>query len=286
MGSVSLESPQTLNLYAFCINDPINHVDPSGLGFFSFLKKLFKGIVKVLSNKWVQLAILIAVAVITGPASGMFFGFTESAHHAITMVRVLTGAVLSASTAASQWTRKKKKEPEGPCPPGHPCTVTIIIPPDIPPNVMGPGRPDNSSWFRLLWEFFSGTGPKERQFGPNSDMTRGLRNSPGVNANRDKFCEGGQRAYQGSASFGLSALFRAGVNMPRQFVGSYNISITPRSGGGALFEITNTTHLKSLLYQAPGVQDIQPSEMKALSNKEQTYWWKEDNPCGMRRLLN
>src|SRR6185369_6768948 len=37
MQSASLSSPQTLNLYAYCMNDPVNHVDPSGLGFFSFL---------------------------------------------------------------------------------------------------------------------------------------------------------------------------------------------------------------------------------------------------------
>src|SRR5712664_198697 len=30
MKSVSLASPQTLNLYAYCTNDPINHTDPSG----------------------------------------------------------------------------------------------------------------------------------------------------------------------------------------------------------------------------------------------------------------
>ena len=34
--------PQTLNLYAYCANDPINYFDPSGLGFFSLLKKIFK----------------------------------------------------------------------------------------------------------------------------------------------------------------------------------------------------------------------------------------------------
>ncbi len=45
MRSVSLSSPQTLNLYAYCINDPINHVDPSGLGFFSSLKKLVKRVI-------------------------------------------------------------------------------------------------------------------------------------------------------------------------------------------------------------------------------------------------
>src|SRR5437899_2165174 len=45
MSAVSLESPQTLNLYAYCTNDPINHTDPSGLGFFSFLKKLVKRVI-------------------------------------------------------------------------------------------------------------------------------------------------------------------------------------------------------------------------------------------------
>jgi RHS repeat-associated protein len=48
MGSVSLTSPQTLNLYAYCINDPINYLDPSGLGFISFLKKLFNRVVNAL----------------------------------------------------------------------------------------------------------------------------------------------------------------------------------------------------------------------------------------------
>jgi RHS repeat-associated protein len=45
MGATSLESPQTLNLYAYCANDPINYTDPSGLGFFSFLKRLFGKVV-------------------------------------------------------------------------------------------------------------------------------------------------------------------------------------------------------------------------------------------------
>jgi RHS repeat-associated protein len=45
MSSTSLASPQTLNLYAYCTNDPINHIDPSGLGFLSWLKGVFKRIV-------------------------------------------------------------------------------------------------------------------------------------------------------------------------------------------------------------------------------------------------
>lgn len=31
MGAVSLANPQSLNLYAYCFNDPINHTDPDGL---------------------------------------------------------------------------------------------------------------------------------------------------------------------------------------------------------------------------------------------------------------
>ncbi len=70
MGATSLSSPQTLNLYAYCANDPINHTDPSGLGFFSWLGNLFKSIGKVLSavgnaiarvlnNRWVRIGVLI-----------------------------------------------------------------------------------------------------------------------------------------------------------------------------------------------------------------------------------
>ena len=75
MGSVSLSVPQTLNLYAYCTNDPINHTDPSGLGFFSFLKKLFK---------WVMLAIAIVAAVLT--IAGAIFGPIAMAAFAKTML--------------------------------------------------------------------------------------------------------------------------------------------------------------------------------------------------------
>ena len=56
MKSTNVYNPQTFNLYAYCANDPINRTDPSGLGFFSFLKKLFK---------WIAVAFAVAVAVVT-----------------------------------------------------------------------------------------------------------------------------------------------------------------------------------------------------------------------------
>jgi RHS repeat-associated protein len=61
MGAISLGSPQTLNLYAYCGNDPINHIDPSGL----FWGKLFRFLSKAL--KWIGIAILVATVVMSGP---------------------------------------------------------------------------------------------------------------------------------------------------------------------------------------------------------------------------
>jgi RHS repeat-associated protein len=40
MKAVQLGAPQTLNLYSYCANDPVNHLDPDGL-FFGFLIGLF-----------------------------------------------------------------------------------------------------------------------------------------------------------------------------------------------------------------------------------------------------
>ncbi|MCQ8115691.1 RHS repeat-associated core domain-containing protein, partial [Vibrio parahaemolyticus] len=33
MGASSLADPQSLNLYAYCANDPVNYTDPSGMVF-------------------------------------------------------------------------------------------------------------------------------------------------------------------------------------------------------------------------------------------------------------
>src|SRR5205085_6057815 len=65
MSAASLSNPQSLNLYAYCGNDPINHLDPSGLfwgklfGFIGKITKVFNKIVK-----WALVALAVAVVVV------------------------------------------------------------------------------------------------------------------------------------------------------------------------------------------------------------------------------
>ena len=71
MKSVDLSSPQTLNLYAYCTNDPINHLDADGLGFLSFLKKLFLYTVLAFVTLLVVAVVVIAVTAVL-PGVGAF----------------------------------------------------------------------------------------------------------------------------------------------------------------------------------------------------------------------
>lgn len=86
MNAVDLSSPQTLNLYAYCTNDPINHTDPSGLGFFSFLKKLFK---------WIVLIVTVIVAVLT-------VMYTGQIHAAIGLIKTVFAVIAAVASAVSQ----------------------------------------------------------------------------------------------------------------------------------------------------------------------------------------
>jgi RHS repeat-associated protein len=70
MGAATLDNPQTLNMYTYVGNDPVNRVDPSGLFWgklFGFLKKLFRAVMVALA---VVVAVLAIAAAITVPGVG------------------------------------------------------------------------------------------------------------------------------------------------------------------------------------------------------------------------
>lgn len=79
MSAASLASPQTLNMYTYCGNDPINYVDPTGLFFGS----LFKWVVRIF--KLIVAAILVVAAVLSF-ASGNVIGGIEAALQATQLV--------------------------------------------------------------------------------------------------------------------------------------------------------------------------------------------------------
>jgi RHS repeat-associated protein len=74
MGASSLSDPQTLNMYAYCANDPINHVDPNGL-FFGWLKKFFSS---TIGKIVVAVALIVLTAGLLGPlaAQSVVGGFS------------------------------------------------------------------------------------------------------------------------------------------------------------------------------------------------------------------
>ncbi|MCI0400653.1 MAG: RHS repeat-associated core domain-containing protein, partial [Gammaproteobacteria bacterium] len=66
MGAARLSDPQSLNLYSYCGNDPINHVDPDGL----FFGKLFGWIGRALKTVFKVFAVVLAVAAVLAVSWG------------------------------------------------------------------------------------------------------------------------------------------------------------------------------------------------------------------------
>ena len=115
-------------------------------------------------------------------------------------------------------------------------------------------------------QFFSGLGPSNLTFGPDSATSLVMGQSGPVDQVLSTYYQSGQTS--GLYTFGLSGLVSAGVNPVAQFVGSFRWTITPTSGGINL-SLTNTTSFKSLTYdQGP---QWQRSVAAPMGNTHQTF---------------
>ncbi len=104
MSAAGLGSPQTLNLYTYCCNDPINHTDPDGLFFgklFKWIGKLFSFINKIL--KWVAVAIVVATVVLavfaSSGAASTFLGYIGSIIGKISGASAFTNTAIEAAVS-------------------------------------------------------------------------------------------------------------------------------------------------------------------------------------------
>ncbi|HMO79999.1 MAG TPA: RHS repeat-associated core domain-containing protein [Pyrinomonadaceae bacterium] len=111
ISSGNLEVPQTLNLFSYCGNDPINRTDPDGL-FWSAVGRFFKkvgrwiskvaaAVATVLNNRWVRLGFFVLDFVLPGLRllSGLVARIAEIALKIYTKVTDIVGMIQLAELA-------------------------------------------------------------------------------------------------------------------------------------------------------------------------------------------
>lgn len=308
MSLVSLDSPQTLNLYAYCINDPINHTDPSGLGFLS---KLFSAIGKIM--KIITVALLVAALVVTtiifaAPAGSLLFSIAKwtlfkvliPASKILAKFGVMTpGSLMGFQTP--QWNPSSGsifgnsfQDPKNPAMPNGPLDVVVVNKSTYGPwwdEFLKAVTSKGINWPWLMGEFLSGKGPRIRRFDSTSVLTQNLRSSPDVAAHRRQFCASGKTTYNSDSHparyfgwGGSDSPWQAGpMNEGRQFIGSFEMRILSMGKGWkgyALFVARNKTSTASGVIHF-GNRYLVP-EIKspgALQTTTQFFWWIEHNPC-------
>jgi RHS repeat-associated protein len=121
ISAASMTDPQSLNLYAYCGNDPVNHVDPTGLFWGKLFRWIGRGIsklfkvatkvaMKLLANKWVQLLIGVVILTLASPFAPLFFaelGAGEGLISYMTASLLITG--LQAAGAVSSYAQDQRR---------------------------------------------------------------------------------------------------------------------------------------------------------------------------------
>jgi hypothetical protein len=147
----------------------------------------------------------------------------------------------------------------------------------------------------LFIEFMTGVGPADRTFGDGSVMAKHMKDAPGVKNAKAYFYKTRTKEYEGnktrpgalagrplteySAGFGLTGLFKAGLDPVEQYIGNFKVEIFPNHAGTEMKIVcTNDTSIHSFLYHLPFVKNydrsggILPTPMGTI---RQTIYWTE-----------
>jgi len=110
-------------------------------------------------------------------------------------------------------------------------------------------------WY-MFWDWAFGNAPPDTVYGPDTNQTADMMQSPGVAAAINYFnqknagkCPSQWAPVKDYAyKFGLTGLWKAGLNSTQQFVGSYGVNIYPNADGTLNVDVYNTTSMTSFLY--------------------------------------
>lgn len=110
--------------------------------------------------------------------------------------------------------------------------------------------------FGMGWAWLTGTAPPNTVYGPLTNQSQDMMQSPGVQNAINYFnqknagkCPSQWAPVKGyDYSFGLKGLWQSGLNSTQQFVGSYSVNIYPNANGTLDVQVYNTTSMTSFFY--------------------------------------
>jgi RHS repeat-associated protein len=136
--------------------------------------------------------------------------------------------------------------------------------------------PGDASVFTVWNNFVDGTGPANRDFGPNTIWANGMRQAPGIKTLRDEAQKSKATVNAKDFSFGSVEVAKGLFNPVQQFIGGYQAGAKV-SGNSIEFRVTNTTSYKSYStsYSGGTGEYYERNTNSRMGNIRQTIHWTE-----------